>query len=125
MKKGGRYNRSRRAPSSVGRAAAPHAAGHRFKSCGAHQICPRGGTGRRNGPKPRSLRACEFDSRRGHQKRLLTAERANEIFVAAETSQVIEFKNGIEARLYRECFIRTHMGVIDIKEDRRQLPGRA
>jgi hypothetical protein len=55
----------------------------------------------------------------------LTADRAKEIFVAAEMSQVIEFKNGIEARLYRECFIRTHMNVIDVKEDRRQLPGRA
>ena len=48
-------------------------------------------------------------------------ERMEEIYRAAELGRGISFRNAIEARLYRECYVRTHMGVIDVKEERKQL----
>ena len=47
--------------------------------------------------------------------------RMKEIYQAAELGREIAFRNGAEARLYRECYVRTHTGVIDVKEDRKQL----
>lgn len=48
-------------------------------------------------------------------------ERMEEIYRAAELGRKIPFRDAVEARLYREFYVRTHMGVIDVKEDRRQL----
>ena len=53
----------------------------------------------------------------------IAARRIEEIYRAAELGREIIFRNGVEARLYRECYVRTHMGVIDVKEDRKQLTG--
>ena len=46
---------------------------------------------------------------------LISRERAREIYEAAELGRNIRFDNGMEARLYRECYIKTHVGVIDVE----------
>jgi len=45
----------------------------------------------------------------------ITTERAREIYEAAELGKHIRFDNAMEARLYRECYVKTHVGVIDVE----------
>lgn len=109
----------KQALSSVGRAVAPHATGHGFKPLSAYQKeAPVVESADTSGLNPEALVACECKSRREHQKKLA---RAQEILNAAELSKVIKFNDAVEARLYRECYIKTHTGVIDMKEVQRLL----
>ena len=48
------------------------------------------------------------------RKAEILRKRAQEIHRAAELGKEIRFNNGDEARLYRECYVRTHTGVIDV-----------
>lgn len=47
------------------------------------------------------------------QKHDAKAKRALEIIRAAERGISIEFNDGIEARLYREAYVKTHTGIIE------------
>jgi hypothetical protein len=47
------------------------------------------------------------------QKHDAKAKRALEIIRAAERGIIIEFNDAVEARLYREAYVKTHTGIIE------------